>query len=77
VKTQKDQVEMDDALKNFDKWCGAPITLTSGNSKKALEGIEKIVKIMSDPTYGAQGMGGKIIVDMMKAIPPAAEEEPK
>lgn len=77
VKTQKDQVEMDDALKNFDKWCGAPISLTSGNSKKALEGIEKIVKIMSDPTYGAQGMGGKIIVDMMKAIPPAAEEQPK
>ncbi|WP_328603554.1 WXG100 family type VII secretion target [Amycolatopsis sp. NBC_00345] len=77
VKTQNDQVEMDAALKNFDKWCGAPISLTSGNSKKALEGIEKIVKIMSDPTYGAQGMGGKIIVDMMKNIPPAATAKPE
>jgi hypothetical protein len=32
---------------------------------------------MSDPTYGAQGLGGKTIVDMMKSIPPAAEDQPK
>lgn len=74
--TPAEKAEMDKLLKNFDKWAGAPITFTSGNSKKALEGIEKVVKIMSDPTYGAQGLGGKIIVDMMKAIPPAAKDDP-
>ncbi len=31
---------------------------------------------MSDPTYGAPGLAGKIIIDTMKSVPPAVEEPP-
>ncbi|MDT8911944.1 hypothetical protein [Amycolatopsis sp. PS_44_ISF1] len=82
VKTLEERVpdakERKKILDRFEFWTGAPITfIKNDQAKEAAEGIEKVVKIISDPTYGAQGLGGKSIVDLTKALPPAIQDGPK
>ncbi|MCU1681436.1 MAG: hypothetical protein JWQ81_2175 [Amycolatopsis sp.] len=63
-------------MKKFDYWFSMPMPELVKTFGKNAEVLEKAVKLMSDPTYGAPGMAGKIIIDMMKSIPPAATETP-
>ncbi|WP_181772588.1 WXG100 family type VII secretion target [Amycolatopsis pittospori] len=61
-------------MKKFDYWCSMPMPELVKRFGKSAEALEKAVKIMSDPTYGAPGLAGKIIIDTMKAVPPAVNE---
>jgi uncharacterized protein YukE len=63
-------------MKKFDYWTSFPMPELSKRLGKSAEVLEKVVKILSDPTYGASGMAGKTVIEMMKSIPPAAEEPP-
>ncbi len=64
-------------MKRFDYWSSMPMPeLTKRLGKTTAENIEKVTKILSDPTYGASGMAGKTIVELTKGIPPAANEKP-
>lgn len=65
-----------DILKRFDYWNSFPIGDLHKRFPKVADAIEKTTKILSDPTYGASGMAGKTIVELTKAIPPAANEKP-
>ncbi|MFI7115421.1 hypothetical protein [Amycolatopsis sp. NPDC049868] len=64
-----------DILKRFDYWNSFPIGDLHKRFPKVADAIEKTTKILSDPTYGASGMAGKTIVELTKAIPPAANEK--
>ncbi|KZB83921.1 hypothetical protein [Amycolatopsis regifaucium] len=63
-------------LKKFDYWNAFPIGDLHRKYPKVADALEKTVKVLSDPTYGASGMAGKTIVELTKNIPPAANEKP-
>ncbi|WP_037319977.1 WXG100 family type VII secretion target [Amycolatopsis orientalis] len=63
-------------MKKFDYWTSMPMPELTKRLGKSAEVLEKVVKILSDPTYGASGMAGKTVIEMMKSIPPAAKEPP-
>ncbi|WP_027928548.1 WXG100 family type VII secretion target [Amycolatopsis benzoatilytica] len=62
-------------MKKFDYWCSMPMPELVKRFGKSAEYLEKAVKLMSDPTYGASGVAGKTIIDLMKNVPPAAEDQ--
>lgn len=61
-------------MKKFDYWCSMPMPELVKRFGKSAEVLEKAVKLMSDPTYGAPGLAGKIIIDTMKNVSPAVSE---
>ncbi|WP_394359587.1 hypothetical protein [Amycolatopsis sp. SB7-3] len=68
-----------DILKRFDYWNSFPVGDLKTRFPKAADALDKLekgLKILSDPTYGASGMAGKTVVELTKAIPPAANEKP-
>ncbi|EME64744.1 hypothetical protein [Amycolatopsis decaplanina] len=76
TKVLEGRPEAADILKRFDYWNSFPIGDLHKRFPKVADAIEKTTKILSDPTYGASGLAGKTIVEMTKAIPPAANEKP-
>ncbi|MFJ8917261.1 hypothetical protein [Amycolatopsis sp. NPDC102389] len=76
TKVLEGRPEAADILKRFDYWNSFPIGDLHKRFPKVADAIEKTTKILSDPTYGASGMAGKTIVELTKAIPPAANEKP-
>ncbi|AIG74094.1 Conserved putative membrane protein [Amycolatopsis japonica] len=66
-------------LERYDYWNSFPIGDLKTRFPKAADALDKLekgLKILSDPTYGASGMAGKTVVELTKAIPPAANEKP-
>ncbi|OXM49933.1 hypothetical protein CFP71_29490 [Amycolatopsis thailandensis] len=73
---QLSKKDYDALMAKFDYWNSFPIGDLHKKFPKVADALEKTVKVLSDPTYGASGMAGKIIVELTKGIPPAANEKP-